>query len=47
MYSRFLQKLGQTYKADRIKDGKFGAMMSVSLCNEVRIAANLIGIKVH
>ncbi|TEB25998.1 D-tyrosyl-tRNA deacylase [Coprinellus micaceus] len=34
MYTKFLQKLGQSYKADRIKDGKFGAMMSVSLCNE-------------
>lgn len=40
MYSKFLQKLGQSYRADRIKDGKFGAMMSVSLCNEVKKTAD-------
>ena len=38
MYTKFLQKLGQSYKADRIKDGQFGAMMSVSLCNEVSLS---------
>jgi len=34
MYTTFLDKLGQSYKPERIKDGVFGAMMSVSLTNE-------------
>ncbi|KAL1709654.1 D-Tyr tRNAtyr deacylase-like domain-containing protein [Schizophyllum commune] len=33
-YGSFLESLGKAYKPDKIKDGKFGAMMSVSLCNE-------------
>ncbi|KAL1746284.1 D-Tyr tRNAtyr deacylase-like domain-containing protein [Schizophyllum fasciatum] len=33
-YGTFLESLGKAYKPDKIKDGKFGAMMSVSLCNE-------------
>ncbi|KAK2466679.1 hypothetical protein APHAL10511_000937 [Amanita phalloides] len=34
MYATFLDKLKQSYKADKIKDGRFGAMMDVSLTNE-------------
>ncbi|TRM58570.1 D-Tyr tRNAtyr deacylase-like domain-containing protein [Schizophyllum amplum] len=33
-YSTFLESLGKAYKPEKIKDGKFGAMMSVSLTNE-------------
>ncbi|KAF9469420.1 D-Tyr tRNAtyr deacylase-like domain-containing protein [Collybia nuda] len=34
LYSAFLDRLGQSYKAEKIQDGKFGAMMNVSLTNE-------------
>lgn len=34
MYSTFLAKLGQAYKPEKIQDGRFGAMMNVSLTNE-------------
>ncbi|TFK46641.1 D-tyrosyl-tRNA deacylase [Heliocybe sulcata] len=34
MYATFLERIGQIYKAEKIKDGKFGAMMSVTLTNE-------------
>ncbi|KAF9449604.1 hypothetical protein P691DRAFT_727723 [Macrolepiota fuliginosa MF-IS2] len=34
MYANFLEKLGQAYKPERVQDGKFGAMMDVSLTNE-------------
>ncbi|KAG2019935.1 D-tyrosyl-tRNA(Tyr) deacylase [Coprinopsis cinerea AmutBmut pab1-1] len=34
MYARFLEQLGKQYDAGRIKDGRFGAMMNVSLTNE-------------
>ncbi|TFK72759.1 D-tyrosyl-tRNA deacylase [Pluteus cervinus] len=34
MYSTFLDKIRQLYKPEKIKDGVFGAMMSVSLTNE-------------
>ncbi|KAF6763810.1 D-Tyr tRNAtyr deacylase-like domain-containing protein [Ephemerocybe angulata] len=34
MYATFLQKLGQSYNPEKIQDGKFGAMMDVSLTNE-------------
>ncbi|EPQ57780.1 hypothetical protein GLOTRDRAFT_71655 [Gloeophyllum trabeum ATCC 11539] len=34
MYATFLERIGHIYKPDKIKDGKFGAMMSVSLTNE-------------
>jgi len=34
MYATFLDKLKQSYRADRIQDGRFGAMMDVSLTNE-------------
>ncbi|KAG4084701.1 D-tyrosyl-tRNA deacylase [Neocallimastix lanati (nom. inval.)] len=33
-YNKFLDKLRTTYKPEKIKDGKFGAMMNVSLVNE-------------
>ncbi|OUM68052.1 hypothetical protein PIROE2DRAFT_39529, partial [Piromyces sp. E2] len=33
-YNKFLDKLRVAYKAEKIKDGKFGAMMNVSLVNE-------------
>ncbi|KAJ7578468.1 D-Tyr tRNAtyr deacylase-like domain-containing protein [Mycena floridula] len=34
MYAAFLEKLGQSYKPEKIQDGQFGAMMNVSLTNE-------------
>jgi len=33
-YNKFLEKLRAAYKPEKIKDGKFGAMMNVSLINE-------------
>ncbi|CAA7270963.1 unnamed protein product [Cyclocybe aegerita] len=34
MYGTFLDALKASYKADKVRDGRFGAMMSVSLTNE-------------
>jgi len=34
MYSSFLEKMGVIYAPEKIKDGQFGAMMSVALTNE-------------
>ncbi|KAF8503670.1 D-tyrosyl-tRNA deacylase [Russula emetica] len=34
MYASFLQFMGTQYSPEKIKDGKFGAMMNVSLTNE-------------
>lgn len=34
VYSTFLKRLGELYEPAKIKDGQFGAMMSVSLANE-------------
>jgi len=34
MYAAFFARMGQLYDPGKIKDGKFGAMMSVSLTNE-------------
>ncbi|KZV65919.1 hypothetical protein PENSPDRAFT_744889 [Peniophora sp. CONT] len=34
MYATFLQKMKDQYSQDKIQDGKFGAMMNVSLTNE-------------
>ncbi|PPQ66202.1 hypothetical protein CVT26_011061 [Gymnopilus dilepis] len=34
LYSKFLEVLRNSYKAEKIQDGVFGAMMSVSLTNE-------------
>jgi len=33
-YNKFLDKLRAAYKPEKIKDGKFGAMMNVSLVND-------------
>ncbi len=35
-YSQFLEKVRREYQAVRVKDGVFGAMMDVSLVNDVR-----------
>ncbi|KAJ8700423.1 D-tyrosyl-tRNA(Tyr) deacylase, variant 2 [Pleurotus ostreatus] len=35
MYGALLLKLSGMYKAEKIKDGRFGAMMDVTLTNEV------------
>ncbi|KAI0345090.1 hypothetical protein BDW22DRAFT_1426789 [Trametopsis cervina] len=34
MYSAFLDRIRSSYKPDKIQDGRFGAMMNVSLTNE-------------
>jgi len=34
VYASFLQYMGTQYSPEKIKDGKFGAMMNVSLVNE-------------
>ncbi|KAE9395380.1 D-tyrosyl-tRNA deacylase [Gymnopus androsaceus JB14] len=34
MYAAFLEQLQRAYKAEKVKDGRFGAMMNVSLTNE-------------
>ncbi|KAG7094308.1 hypothetical protein E1B28_007910 [Marasmius oreades] len=34
LYSSFLEKLKEAYIPEKIKDGRFGAMMNVSLTNE-------------
>ncbi|KAL5490004.1 DTD1 [Sanghuangporus weigelae] len=34
LYGSLLERLGTLYSPDKIKDGKFGAMMEVSLTNE-------------
>ncbi|KAI0062369.1 D-tyrosyl-tRNA deacylase, partial [Artomyces pyxidatus] len=34
LYASFLEKMSQSYHPDKIKDGKFGAMMNVTLTNE-------------
>ena len=34
MYNSFLEMLRIGYKTDKIKDGKFGAMMDVELIND-------------
>ncbi|KAJ3930204.1 MAG: D-Tyr tRNAtyr deacylase-like domain-containing protein [Lentinula lateritia] len=34
MYAAFLDRLRQMYKADKVQDGRFGAMMNVTLTNE-------------
>ncbi|TCD67056.1 D-tyrosyl-tRNA(Tyr) deacylase [Steccherinum ochraceum] len=34
LYATFLERMGQVYEPDKIKDGRFGAMMNVSLTNE-------------
>ena len=34
MYNAVVQRVGQEYTAERVKDGRFGAMMNVSLVND-------------
>ena len=34
LYDSFVQRVGQEYNAERVKDGRFGAMMNVSLVND-------------
>jgi len=34
MYESFLKYMGAQYAPEKIKDGRFGAMMNVSLTNE-------------
>ncbi|KAH9952144.1 D-Tyr tRNAtyr deacylase-like domain-containing protein [Amylocystis lapponica] len=34
LYSSFLERMGHLYRPEKIKDGRFGAMMSVCLTNE-------------
>ncbi|KAG6812417.1 hypothetical protein H0H92_002993 [Tricholoma furcatifolium] len=47
LYATFLEKLGQAYKPEKIKgclsplDGRFGAMMNVSLTNEGPVTLTL------
>ncbi|KAI0053943.1 D-tyrosyl-tRNA deacylase [Auriscalpium vulgare] len=41
MYAWFLEKLGQAYDPTKIKDGKFGAMMNVTLTNEGPVTLTL------
>uniref|UniRef100_T1GKS1 D-aminoacyl-tRNA deacylase n=1 Tax=Megaselia scalaris TaxID=36166 RepID=T1GKS1_MEGSC len=41
LYSTFLTKLGEQYSADKIKDGKFGAMMQVHIVNDGPVTLEL------
>ncbi|KAH9484441.1 D-aminoacyl-tRNA deacylase [Psilocybe cubensis] len=41
MYAKFLESLRTSYKAEKIQDGVFGAMMSVSLTNEGPVTITL------
>ncbi|KAI0720435.1 D-Tyr tRNAtyr deacylase-like domain-containing protein, partial [Fomitopsis betulina] len=41
MYATFLERMQTMYRPDKIKDGRFGAMMSVSLTNEGPVTLNL------
>ncbi|KAF9053122.1 D-Tyr tRNAtyr deacylase-like domain-containing protein [Panaeolus papilionaceus] len=41
LYSKFLDTLKAAYKPEKIQDGKFGAMMSVSLTNEGPVTITL------
>lgn len=45
-YQQFLERVRTEYQGDRIKDGVFGAMMNVSLVNDVR-PSFLSSISVH
>ena len=42
MYMQLLQSLRDNYKPDKIAEGSFGAMMQVSLVNDVRLSAMLV-----
>jgi len=41
MYGLFLERMGKLYRPEKIKDGKFGAMMNVSLTNEGPVTLTL------
>ncbi|KZP08716.1 hypothetical protein FIBSPDRAFT_254215 [Athelia psychrophila] len=41
LYATFLDKLRSSYRAEKIKDGRFGAMMSVNLTNEGPVTLTL------
>ncbi|KZT09579.1 D-tyrosyl-tRNA deacylase [Laetiporus sulphureus 93-53] len=41
MYTSFLERISSMYKPEKIKDGRFGAMMSVSLVNEGPVTLTL------
>jgi len=41
MYASFLERMRQLYKPEKIKDGKFGAMMNVSLTNDGPVTLTL------
>ncbi|XP_054156890.1 D-aminoacyl-tRNA deacylase-like [Oppia nitens] len=40
-YNEFLDKLRTGYKSDRVKDGQFGAMMAVNICNDGPVTITL------
>lgn len=37
-YQQFVERVRAAYQADRVKDGVFGAMMNVSLVNDVSVS---------
>ncbi|XP_013112848.1 D-aminoacyl-tRNA deacylase [Stomoxys calcitrans] len=41
LYQTFLKRLGQTYDAEKIKDGKFGAYMQVHIQNDGPVTIEL------
>jgi len=41
MYASFIERMGQLYNPDKIKDGIFGAMMNVSLTNDGPVTLTL------
>ncbi|XP_037923875.1 D-aminoacyl-tRNA deacylase isoform X2 [Hermetia illucens] len=41
LYNTFLEKLGDNYSADKIKDGKFGAYMQVHIQNDGPVTVEL------
>ncbi|KAL3106549.1 hypothetical protein niasHT_016770 [Heterodera trifolii] len=41
IYEQFLQRLRNNYEPERVKDGKFGAMMSVQIENDGPVTINL------
>ncbi|KAH8283768.1 hypothetical protein KR054_000911 [Drosophila jambulina] len=41
LYNQFLDRLGQSYDSNKIKDGKFGAYMQVHIENDGPVTINL------
>ncbi|XP_016978309.1 D-aminoacyl-tRNA deacylase isoform X2 [Drosophila rhopaloa] len=41
LYNHFLDRLGQSYDSNKIKDGKFGAYMQVHIENDGPVTINL------